>query len=136
VFSSVIKFMYSGKITLHSPKESDKICALAYEYLLDNLIKFCGQNTTFPATFEVEESKMCKRLRKMVANPIGGDVFFILKNKKMFAHRVILHSFSEHFRQKLKNMIRKSRYPCIRVKSVTDEAGVQTFVQCIRLWYR
>lgn len=49
-FQVVLKYIYTGKATVTSQLQAERISAIGFEYLLDNLMKFCQRSTVFPAS--------------------------------------------------------------------------------------
>jgi hypothetical protein len=50
-----------------------------------------------------DEVVLASAFRKVAGSPIGSDIFFIVKRKKLFAHRVLLWICSDHFHKILKS---------------------------------
>ena len=56
-FEIVLKYIYSGKATVKSHQQAERVSAIGFEYLLDNLMKFCQRSTAFPASVSGKKSK-------------------------------------------------------------------------------
>jgi len=95
-----LKYIYTGSITIKNEDHAEAISSIAYEFLLDDLMKFCRAKV-YPAILEEPIPQVARSLRRMVGNSIGSDIFFVVKRKKLFAHRVILYIFSNYFKRLL-----------------------------------
>lgn len=49
-FEVVLKYIYTGKATVKSQQQAERVSAIGFEYLLDNLMKFCQRCTAFPSS--------------------------------------------------------------------------------------
>jgi hypothetical protein len=49
-FEVVLRYIYTGKATVKSQQQAERVSAIGFEYLLDNLMRFCQRSTTFPAS--------------------------------------------------------------------------------------
>jgi hypothetical protein len=131
-FEKVLYFIYTGEVELTSREEADQISAIAYEFLLDQLMKFCQLTEKFPTKCCEEPIAVATALRKGVGSPIGSDIFFIVKKKKLFAHRILLCVGSDYFYQTLKNEPGRRYFD---MSALDERIDLNTFIEYVRLVY-
>jgi hypothetical protein len=132
-FEVVLKYIYTGKATVKSQQQAERVSAIGFEYLLDNLMKFCQRCTAFPSSFAEDDVAIATQLRKMVGSPIGSDLSFIVKRKKLFAHKVLVACFSDSLGETLMNE-RVRKYidvPCMD----SESRHLNSFIEFMRLVY-
>jgi len=84
VFKKLLAYLYHGCINIANDKESKIISEMAFEFLLDPLMKFCNTTTVFPANLIEPVELIPKRMRKLVGLPIGSDIYFVFQKKKNY----------------------------------------------------
>jgi hypothetical protein len=57
--------------------------------------------------YSEDETTLASAFRKAVGSPIGSDFFFVVKKKKLFAHRVLLCIGSDFYHQLLTSTYNK-----------------------------
>eukprot|EP01127_Copromyxa_protea_P006464 TRINITY_DN1634_c2_g1_i1.p1 TRINITY_DN1634_c2_g1~~TRINITY_DN1634_c2_g1_i1.p1 ORF type:complete len:746 (+),score=88.28 TRINITY_DN1634_c2_g1_i1:644-2881(+) len=102
IFCAFLEYIYTGRLILSSKKDASEVGEIAFEFLIDPLMKFCQITTEFPAIYDEPLHKFLRRYRRCVGNPIGSDVSFVFdRQSRLLAHKVFLRLFSEHFGQEL-----------------------------------
>jgi hypothetical protein len=128
----VLKYLYTGSIRIENEAQAERLSAIGYEYLLDELMRQC-RSKAFPVVIDEAETSLSRFIRRMVGSTVGSDIFFVVKRKKLLSHRVILFMFSNNFRRQLLHI------PTRRYIEVRDSPGVtvdvDTFVEFCRTMY-
>lgn len=128
----VLRYLYTGNVKIENEAHAERLSAIAYEYLLDDLMRQC-RSKTFPVTITEPENSVSRFIRRMVGSTVGSDIFFVVKRKKLLSHRVILFLFSSTFRRQLLHI------PTRRYIEIRDSGGatieVDTFVEFCRTMY-
>lgn len=128
-FKKVLTYMYTGSISVWSDAEA--LSDVAHEFLLDDVSSTCREGTaknwTEPAL------KTSRVLRRLVGSPVGSDYFFVVRRKKLFAHRFAIFLFSPHFRRLMLSRPDKSY---VEVPEVEDlDIPVEAFIDFCRMLY-
>lgn len=129
-FLAVLGFFYTGSITI-TKENTYSVSEIAFEYLLDELMKLCDTSKEFPVNYEIPPKQMLRRFKRCVGNPIGSDISFVFNRKsRLFAHKVFLHQFSSYFRPQLDS---NSKLKYIEIKE--PEISIPAFTDYLKLLY-
>eukprot|EP01124_Arcella_intermedia_P020208 TRINITY_DN27706_c0_g1_i1.p1 TRINITY_DN27706_c0_g1~~TRINITY_DN27706_c0_g1_i1.p1 ORF type:complete len:555 (-),score=167.44 TRINITY_DN27706_c0_g1_i1:41-1582(-) len=129
-FLSFLKFIYTGSLTIKSRDEAKEIGEIAFEYLLDPLIKFCLAETKYPAIYSSSDDERVFRFKKMVGRPLGSDVSFVFdKSRRLLAHKFLLASFSTNFRELF------NKDPTIKYIEVPHSISEKALILYLRVIY-
>jgi len=122
--------MYTGQITV-TPTDAEDIGDVAHEFLLDEVSAVCREKTHKIHT--ESPLKLSRLLRKLVGSAVGSDYFFVVRHKKLFAHRLLIFLFSSHFRQLMLSRPDKSY---LEVREIEDyDLLVEPFIDFCRMMY-
>lgn len=129
-FMKVLRFMYSGQISV-SPSESEAIADVAHEFLLDEVSALCRERSE--RNYSEPSLKLSRMLRRLVGSSVGSDYFFVVRRKKLFAHRFLILLFSSHFRARMQARAEKSY---VEITELDDlDVSVETFIDFCRMMY-
>lgn len=130
-FLKVLKFMYTGQITLWA-SEGEHVGDVAHEFLLDEVSLICREGAAERSHSE-PILKLSRMLRRLVGSGVGSDYFFVVRRKKLFAHRFLIMLFSQHFRA-LMNARPDKAY--VEIRELQDlDVTVETFIDFCRMLY-
>jgi hypothetical protein len=129
-FAKVLHYMYTGYIIITS-SDAEAISDVAHEFLLDEVSTASRSKTQ--ATVSEPPMKLSRMLRRLVGSPSGSDYFFVVRQKKLFAHRFAIFLFSAHFR---KIMLSRQEKSYMEVKEISEwDLPVETFIDFCRMMY-
>lgn len=130
-FLKVLRFMYTGQISLW-PREGEHIGDVAHEFLLDEVSLICREGSG-ERSYNEPILKLSRMLRRLVGSGVGSDYFFVVRRKKLFAHRFLIMLFSQHFRTLMNSRPDKSY---VEIRELQDlDVTVETFIDFCRMLY-
>lgn len=129
-FRKVLTYMYTGAISV-TGGECEAVADVAHEFLLDDVSALCREKIA--KTWVESPVKQSRLLRRLVGSPLGSDYFFVVRHKKLFAHRFAIFLFSAHFRQ---IMLSRSEKAYMEVREIEDfDIATEVFIDFCRMMY-
>lgn len=129
-FMTVLRYMYTGYLSLLNV-DREAVADVAFEFLIDEVSSACRDTSTLSYTEPMV--KVSRMLRRIVGSQIGSDYFFVVRRKKLFAHRFLILLFSSHLRKVMLSRIDKSY---VEIREVEElNIPVEAFIDFCRMMY-
>lgn len=129
MLKAALKYIYTGEISINT-EDIDKLGYIAYDLKLLNILSLVENKVDYINGIHEPLKNVLKSFRRMVGNPIGSDIYFVLnKRQKIYGHKIFLYMFTlfKSFLEETPN----AKYIEIGIKDV----NLESFIEYCRLMY-